>query len=94
MFLISYDFCSVFTSISLKETIDIAVDLLFEHSPDFKITTNKFKKLFDFATSGTHFLFDGSFYEQIDDVAMRSPLGPFLGNLFIGYHEANWFPSI
>ena len=94
MFLISYDFCSVFTSIPLKETIDIAVDLLFEHSPDFKITTNKFKKLFDFATSGTHFLFDGSFYDQIDDVAMRSPLGPFLGNLFIGYHEANWFPSI
>ena len=45
------------------------------------------KKLFDSATSGTHFLFDGSFYDQIDGVTMGSPLGP---NLFMGYHEANW----
>ena len=35
-------------------------------------------------------LFDGSFYDQIDCVAMRSPLGPVLANLFMGYHEANW----
>ena len=91
--MISY-VCSLFTSIPLKETTDIAVDLLFEHSPDFKITKNKFKKLFDFATSGIHFLFDGSFYDQTDGVAMGSPLGPFVDNLFIGYHEGNWFPSI
>ena len=79
-FLISYDVCSLFTSIPLKETIDIAVDLLFEHNPDFKITKTELKKLFDFATSNTHFLFDGSFYDQIDAVT----------NLFMGFHEANW----
>ena len=44
---------------------------------------------FDFATSGTHFLFDGIFYDQIDGVAMGSPLGPVLANLFMGYQEAN-----
>ena len=44
----------------------------------------------NFATSGTHFIFDGCFYEQIDGVAMRSPLGPVFANLFMGYHEANW----
>ena len=59
--LISYDFCSLIMGIPLKETIDIAADLLFEHNSDFKITENEFKKLFDLATSGTHFLFDGSF---------------------------------
>ena len=88
-FLISY-VCSLFTSIPLKEAIDIAVDLLFEHNPDFKITNNELRKLFAFATSGIHFLFDGSFYDQIDGVAMGSPLGPVLVNLFMGYHEANW----
>ena len=56
--LISYDVCSLFTSIPLKETIDIAVDLLFEHNPDFKITKNELKKLLYFATSGTHFFYD------------------------------------
>ena len=73
--LISY-VCSLFTSIPLQETIDIAVDLLFEYNPDFKITQNELRKLFDFSTSGTHFLFDGSFYVEIDGVAMGSPLGP------------------
>ena len=29
--------------------MDIAVDLLFEHNPDFKITKNELKELFDFA---------------------------------------------
>ena len=80
----------MFTSILLKETIDITVDLLFEHNPDFKITKNEFEKLFDFAASGTHFLFDGSFYDQIDVAAMRSLLTPVLTNLFMGYHKANW----
>ena len=41
-FLISYDVCSFFISIPLKETINIAVDLLYEHNHDFKITKNEF----------------------------------------------------
>ena len=45
------------------------------------------KKVFDSGTSGTHFLFDGSFYDQIDGITIRSPLGH---NLFMGYYEANW----
>ena len=64
-FLISYDVCSLFTSIPLKETIDIAVNLLFEHKPGFKITKNELKKLFNSATSGTHFLFDVSFITKL-----------------------------
>ena len=46
-FLISYYVCSLLTSIPLKETIDIAVDL-FEHNPDFKITKNEFKNVLIF----------------------------------------------
>ena len=43
-----------------------------------------------FALSDTIFLFDGSFYDQIDGVALGSPLGLVLTNLVMGYHEANW----
>ena len=28
-------------------------------------------------------MFDGQFYDQVDGVAMRSPLGPVLANIFI-----------
>ena len=69
----------------LKETIDIAVNLLFEYNPDLSITKAELKKLFEFATSRTYFLFQGTFYDQVDGVAMGSPLGPVLANLFMGY---------
>ena len=48
------------------------------------------KKLFEFATSGTYFLFQGAFYDQIDDVAMGSSLCPVLANLCMSYYEAMW----
>ena len=92
-FLVSYDVCSLFTSIPLAETIDIAVDLLFEKNPGFKISKADLRKLFQFAASGTHFMFEGKFYDQIDGVAMGSPLGPVLANLFMGYHEQKWLQS-
>ena len=62
--------------------------------PDFKLSTNELKNLFHFATSRTHFLFKGSFYDQIDGVAMGSPLPPVLANLFMGHHEKfGWKPT-
>ena len=85
--MISYDVCSQFTRILIKETIDIAVNLIFDKYPDLKITRQQLKKLFELATSGTHFLFDGSYYDQINGIAMGSPLGPVLANLFMGFHE-------
>ena len=61
--------------------------MLFEHNPGLNITKAELKKLFEFATSGTYFLFQGTFYDQIDDVAMGSPLGPVLADLFMGYYK-------
>ena len=87
-FLVSYDVCSLFTSIPLSETI--AVELIFQNKPNLKISKNELQQLFKFATSSTHFLFKGNFYDQIDGVSMGSPLGLVLANLFIGYHERNW----
>ena len=46
-FLISYKVCSLFTSIPLKETINIAVNLLFEHNLNLNITKAEFKKKID-----------------------------------------------
>ena len=85
--MISYDVCNLFTNIPLKETIKLAVNLIFEKRPEIRMTRKQLIKLFEFVTSGTHFLFNGDYYNQIDGVAMGYPLGPVLANLFMGYHE-------
>ena len=35
-------------------------------------------------------LFDMAFYTQVDGVAMGSPLGPWLANAFLCYHQTKW----
>ena len=35
-------------------------------------------------------MFRGSFYEQMDGVAIGSHLAPELANLFMGHHEQIW----
>ena len=49
--------------------------------------------MFKFATCETHFLFNGKFYDQIDGVAMGSPLAPVLANLFMGHNEKLWLEN-
>ena len=88
-FLISYDICSLFAGIPLNETIDLAVKLIFDNNPNIKITKKDLKKLFEFAISGTHILFDGNYYDQIDGVAMGSPLGPVLATFLWVFMKSN-----
>ena len=89
-FLVSYDVTSLFTNIPLQEPIDIAINLIFNHNPNPNITRKELKKLFLFATSKIHFIFNSKFYDQIDGVAMGSPLAPVLANIFMGFHESKW----
>ena len=93
-FMVSFDVESLFTNVPLSETIDIAVNLIFQNFPEIKITDDELRQLFIYATKETHFLFDSNMYDQIDGVAMGSPLGPALANLFMGHHECNWLNAM
>ena len=42
------------------------------------------------ATLDNHFYFNGEIYKQIDGVAMGSPLGPTLANVFMSHMEKRW----
>ena len=77
----------------LLETIDLAINLIFNHNPNLNINKKEIKKLFFFATSQACFLFNGKFYNQIYGVAMGSAniLGfPVLANISMGFHKPKW----
>ena len=60
--LISYDVTSLLTNIPLQETIDIVINLIFNPNPNLNITKKELKKLFLFAISQTHLIFNSKFY--------------------------------
>ena len=79
---------SFFINIPLQETIDIAINLIFNHNPNLNKARKELKKVFLFVTSQTHFIFNSKFYNQIGGVAMGFPLIPVLANIFMGFHES------
>ena len=89
----SFDVSSLFTNIPLKKSIDLAVSYIFEGNTKLKFSRAELVKMFSIATSQTHFLFHGKVFDQIDGVAMGSPLAPVLANLFLGHHENMWFQN-
>ena len=90
IFLVFYNVTSVFTYYPLQKTIDIAINLIFNHNPILNVTKKELKMLFLFAASQTHFIFNSKFYNQITGVAMGSPLAPVLANIFIGFYKSKW----
>ena len=47
----------------------------------------EFRSLLELATKESLFMFNKDYYIQIDVVAMGSPLGPILANIFLCQHE-------
>ena len=58
-FLVSFDVSSLFTNIPLNETIELALDYILSNNHEVNISRKDLKKLFQFATSETHFYFNG-----------------------------------
>ena len=90
--LVSYDVASLFTSIPLDETIQILANKAFENNwfnltYNLNISKDDLIELLTISTKDQLFQFNGQLYEQIDGVAMGSPLGPLLANVFMCHIE-------
>ena len=91
LFMASLDVDSLFTNIPLDETINIIIEKLFSvNETVHNLNKDQFKCLLTFATKESYFLFDGELYQQVDGVAMVSPLGPTLANSFLCDYDDIW----
>ena len=86
--LVSYDVSSLFTNVPVDETIEILAEKAFKDDwfnkkYDLNITKTSLIELLEVATKNQLFQFEGSLYEQVDGVAMGSPLGPLMANAFM-----------
>ena len=63
------------------------MNLIFNHNPSLNITKKELRN-FLFAASQTDFILSSKFYNQIDGIAIGSPLAPALANIFMGFYES------
>ena len=90
----SFDIELLFTKIPLQETIDLCVENLFQDRTHVNnLSKDFFRELLTRTMSESLILFDQQFHKQHDGVAMGSPLGPTLANVFFCYHEKIWLQN-
>ena len=84
----SLDIDSLFTNIPLKETINICTNMLYKNVDVIEgINKSEFENLLSLATQELYFMFNDILYKQQDGVAMGSPLGPTMANVFLSFYE-------
>ena len=86
----SYDVSALFTSVPIDPALNIIKDLL-EKDNTLKertvLAVNDINLLLEFCLKNTYFSFQDQFYEQVEGVAMGSPVSPIVANLYMEYLE-------
>ena len=90
--IVSFDVSALFTSIPVKEALEVVKELL-EREDSWKsgeaenLKTEDVIQLLDFCLSTTYFVFREKFYQQKDGCAMGSPCSPLVANAYMEYFE-------
>ena len=85
------------SDIPLVETIQICADSSYESNLTLPIVDKDvFVELtrMNIASTFVEFSFNNKMFQLIDGVAISSPLGPALTNIFVGYHEEKLFIAL
>ena len=85
----SLDTESLFSNVPLEEAINICVNNVFSNKKRVKALLKKdFKQLLALSVKSSCFVFSNVSYQQVDGIAMGSPSGPTLANLFLLNYES------
>ena len=83
----SLDVTSLFTNVPLYETIDYLCDSIHDTQINIGLPVDELRRLLLMCTENVQFKFNGQIYRQNDGVAMGSPLGPLLADVFLSKLE-------
>ena len=93
--MVSFDVVSLFTKVPLDETIDIIIKRIYDKKEiNTDIPKKEMRELLYLCTKNAHFTLNNKTYFQVDGVAMGSPLGPVLANIFMVELERNIIPAL
>ena len=83
--MISFDVDNLYTNVPVHESIKIALDIIYkrDHPPPIPFDRSQLKHLLELAVTNIPFRFLNKTYVQTDGVAMGSPLGPILADIFM-----------
>ena len=94
LMMVNFDMEPLCTNIPLQGTIDLSVENLFQDMTHVdKLSKNSFRELLTRTMSELLILFDQQFYNQHNGVAMGSPLGATVADVFLCYHEKIWLQN-
>ena len=95
LFMCRIDVDSLFTNVPLEETTEIVIKNIFGRKRKTNgLIKSDFQNLLKLTTMGTVFFFKSSYYKELDSVAMGSPLGKALTNVFLCHHGKNGFKNV
>ena len=86
---VSLDIEGLFTNVPLDDAIELTVNLLYEdddRAPNFSRST--FRTLLQMVAKDVVLLTHRGTFQQVDGVAMGSPVGPLLANIFVSRFDA------
>ena len=91
LYMASLDVQLLITNTPLEIAFKNCVNDLFSNNfYSGKLSRKDFYELLRLETTESSFISDNKLYKQIDGVAMGSPLGPTLANVFLCHYEKNW----
>ena len=93
--LVSFDVTSLFMNVPLEFTIDVILRKVWDQKlVKTDIPKKEMKELLLLCTKHVHFSFDNKLYQQLDGVAMGSPLGPVIAGIFTVELETTIVPTL
>ena len=82
--MVSFNVKSLFTNVPLDQTINITLKWIYDvNELRISIPRNEMKELLLLRTKKVNFTINGKIYMHVDGVAMESPLGPVLADIFM-----------